>query len=162
MPYLGLAIALFALAVFIFAFRLPKLSEENEQGDGRHYGIFEPLRHRHVLLGVLGLFFYVGAEVSIGSYLVNFLVGLFHSIMFPTIFTLGMAKLGPLTNRASSLLIMAIVGGAVLPLLMGFLADHIGLHHAFVLPLVCYLYIAYYGISGSKVREAVPAAVGQR
>lgn len=230
MPYLGLGIALFALAVFIFLFRLPAITEASEQVETRHYGIFEPLHHRHVLFGVLGLFFYVGAEVSIGSVLVSYLsmpdigamsektatgyvsaywtgamvgrfigsallvridagkllavfaviasmlllvtlatsgmtavyavvaIGLFNSIMFPTIFTLGMAKLGPLTNRASSLLIMAIVGGAVLPLLMGVLADHIGLHHAFVLPLVCYLYIAYYGLSGSKVREPVAAA----
>jgi FHS family L-fucose permease-like MFS transporter len=51
------------------------------------------------------------------------------------------------------LLITAIVGGAILPELQGLLADRIGIHHAFVLPIFCYLYIAWYGVSGSKVRE---------
>jgi FHS family L-fucose permease-like MFS transporter len=82
------------------------------------------------------------------------LVGFFNSIMFPSIFTLGIANLGPLTGDGSGLLIMAIVGGAIIPLLFGALADMpaIGLHHAFILPAVCYLYIAYYGLSGSRPR----------
>ena len=71
-------------------------------------------------------------------------VGLFNSVMFPSIFTLGIAKLGPLTGDGSGLLVMAIVGGAIIPLLQGALADRIGIHHAFILPAVCYLYIAYY------------------
>jgi len=77
-------------------------------------------------------------------------VGLFNSIMFPTIFSLGVAELGPLTGNASGLLNMAIVGGAILPVLQGLIADRIGIHHAFVLPVICYLYILYYGLSGSK------------
>ena len=81
------------------------------------------------------------------------LVGLFNSIQFPTIFTLGVAEMGPLTGEASGLLITAIVGGAIIPELQGLLADRIGIHHAFVLPIFCYLYIAWYGVSGSKVRE---------
>jgi FHS family L-fucose permease-like MFS transporter len=82
------------------------------------------------------------------------LVGFFNSIMFPSIFTLGIANLGPLTGDGSGLLIMAIVGGAIIPLLFGALADMpaVGLHHAFILPAVCYLYIAYYGLSGSRPR----------
>ena len=64
--------------------------------------------------------------------------------MFPSIFTLGIARLGPLTGDGSGLLVMAIVGGAIIPLLQGTLADHIGIHHAFLLPAVCYLYIADY------------------
>jgi len=82
------------------------------------------------------------------------LVGFFNSIMFPSIFTLGIADLGPLTGDGSGLLIMAIVGGAIIPLLFGALADMpaVGLHHAFILPAVCYLYIAYYGLSGSRPR----------
>jgi FHS family L-fucose permease-like MFS transporter len=79
------------------------------------------------------------------------LVGLFNSVMFPTIFTLGIAELGPLTGKGSSLLIMAIVGGALLPLLQGALADSIGIHMAFIMPAICYLYIVYYGFIGSKV-----------
>jgi FHS family L-fucose permease-like MFS transporter len=178
------------------------------------------------LAGVLGIFFYVGAEVSIGSFMVNYLaqpsighmsdqqaahyvslywggamvgrflgsallakfsprkllaifasvnivlllttittsgdtamysivaIGLFNSIMFPTIFSLGIERMGPLTGKASSLLIMAIVGGAVLPFLQGFLADNIGIQHAFFLPLLCYAYIVFYGMRGSYIRTA--------
>ncbi len=79
------------------------------------------------------------------------LVGLFNSIMFPSIFTLGIAEMGPLTGEASGLLVTAIVGGAIIPELQGILADRIGIHHAFILPILCYLYIAYYGLKGSKV-----------
>jgi FHS family L-fucose permease-like MFS transporter len=69
--------------------------------------------------------------------------------MFPTIFTLGIAGLGPLTPKASSLLVMAIVGGAVIPLLQGVLADRIGVQLAFVLPMLCYAYVAWYALQGS-------------
>ena len=78
-------------------------------------------------------------------------VGLFNSIMFPTIFTLGIAELGPLTGKASGLLVAAIVGGAIIPLAEGALADRIGIHHAFILPVLCYCYIAFYGFRGSRV-----------
>ena len=221
-PYVGLGIALFLLAVFVFLFRLPALTESTEQADPVKHTLGEALRHRHVLFGVLGIFFYVGAEVAIGSFLVNYLsmpniggfteqeatnyvaaywtmamigrfvgsaimvkfsprkllaifaavnvallaltmlaegpvavysvvaTGLFNSIMFPTIFALGIERLGPLTGKASSLLIMAIVGGAIIPYLQGVLADNIGLHHAFILPLLCYGYIIFYGLSGSR------------
>ena len=82
------------------------------------------------------------------------LVGLFNSIMFPSIFTLGIAGLGKLTGKGSGMLVMAIVGGAIIPILEGAVADRIGLHLAFVLPAVCYLYIVYYGFRGSQTREA--------
>jgi MFS transporter, FHS family, L-fucose permease len=78
------------------------------------------------------------------------LVGFFNSIMFPSIFTLGVAELGPLTGDGSGLLIMAIVGGAIIPLLQGWIADRIGIHHAFFLPVICYLYILFFALSGSK------------
>jgi FHS family L-fucose permease-like MFS transporter len=78
------------------------------------------------------------------------LVGLFNSVMFPSIFKLGIVGLGPLTGNGSGLLIMAIVGGAAIPQAMGFLADRIGLHHAFILPAICYLYIVYYAFKGSR------------
>ncbi|MGH8027830.1 MAG: L-fucose:H+ symporter permease [Pseudoxanthomonas sp.] len=225
-PYLALAGVLFLLAIVIWLFRLPAIRSSADANDGKHHGLFEPLRYRHVLFGVMGIFFYVGAEVSIGSFLVNYLsqpdigamteqsattyvsaywtgamvgrfigsvlmlrvdpgkllgvfaaivvglllvtmttsgmtavysvvaIGLFNSIMFPTIFTLGVARLGPMTNKASSLLIMAIVGGAVVPLAMGFLADGIGVQRAFLLPAVCYLFILFYGLRGSRVISA--------
>ncbi|NUM72223.1 MAG: glucose/galactose MFS transporter, partial [Ignavibacteriaceae bacterium] len=77
------------------------------------------------------------------------LVGLFNSIMFPTIFSLAIRGLGKHTGQASGILCMAIVGGAVVPLAQGLIADSIGIHHAFILPVVCYLFIAYYGFRGS-------------
>jgi FHS family L-fucose permease-like MFS transporter len=82
------------------------------------------------------------------------LVGLMNSIMFATIFTLAIKDLGVLTNKGGSLLNMAIVGGAVVPYVQGLYADSIGLHQAFIIPLACYAYIVYYGLSGSKVRTA--------
>ena len=87
------------------------------------------------------------------------LVGLFNSIMFPTIFTLGIAGLGPLTGDGSGLLIAAIIGGAIVPFVQGAFADmpSIGIHHAFFLPVLCYLFIAYYGFIGSKPKAAVAA-----
>ena len=78
-------------------------------------------------------------------------VGLCNSIMFPTIFSLGIRRLGPLTSVGSSLMVIAIVGGAVVPLAVGTLADHFGLRTAFVLPGLCYLYILFYGYFGGRV-----------
>jgi FHS family L-fucose permease-like MFS transporter len=77
------------------------------------------------------------------------LVGLFNSTMFPSIFTLAIEGLGPLTGRGSGLLVAAIVGGAVIPELQGVLADHIGIHHAFLLPVLCYAYIVFYATKGA-------------
>ena len=76
------------------------------------------------------------------------LVGLFNSVMFPCIFTLGIAEMGPLTGEASGLLVTAIVGGALIPEAQGVLADHIGIHHAFIVPVLCYMFIVYYGLRG--------------
>ena len=78
------------------------------------------------------------------------LVGFFNSIMFPSIFALGVAELGPLTGDGSGIMIMAIVGGAIIPLAQGAIADRIGIHHAFFLPVICYLYILFFALSGSK------------
>ncbi len=78
------------------------------------------------------------------------LCGFFNSIMFPNIFTLGIAGLGPMTSKGSGLIMTAIVGGAIIPALLGAAADRWGIQHAFVIPLFCYLYIAWYGLWGSK------------
>jgi FHS family L-fucose permease-like MFS transporter len=77
-------------------------------------------------------------------------VGFFNSIMFPTIFSIGEDGLGTLSGNGSGLLNMAIVGGAILPIVQGVIADRVGIHHAFVLPVICYLYILFYALSGSK------------
>ncbi len=232
LPYILIAITLVVLAGVIGMFKLPAISTHldttsMEDPNTRH--ALSVWRYRHVILGVLGIFVYVGAEVSIGSFLVNYftqpyistmtekqaafyvsfywgcamvgrfigsailqkvragtllglvaivacllvitsmltfgavamwtiiLVGLFNSVMFPSIFTLGIAGLGPLTGRGSGLLVAAIVGGAIIPVIEGSLADHIGIHHAFILPAICYLYIAYYGFKGSRPRQVVLA-----
>jgi FHS family L-fucose permease-like MFS transporter len=75
-------------------------------------------------------------------------IGLFNSIMFPTIFTLAIDGLGPRTGEGSGVLCMAIVGGAIVPVAQGYAADHIGILLSFVVPLVCYLYIIHYGLKG--------------
>jgi FHS family L-fucose permease-like MFS transporter len=81
-------------------------------------------------------------------------VGLFHSIMFPTIFTLGIRGLGPLTEEASGILIMAIAGGALV-VVQGTLADVWGLQHSFVLTAVCELYVLFYALWGSRPSQAL-------
>ena len=221
-PYIGIAIVLFVLAIVVWLCRLPQLENTAAADDSQHR-FADALKLPRVWFGMLAIFVYVGAEVSIGSFMVNYLslpdignmseaaatgyvslywggamvgrfigsalltridtrkllafnaaiaallvaatmltfghvalwsvvaIGLFNSIMFPNIFTLGIEKFGPLTGKVSSLLVMAIVGGAIIPLAQGALADHVGVHHAYVLPLVCYLYIIYYGLRGSRV-----------
>lgn len=220
LPYLGLALALMALGLIIAKFKLPDISTAPAAESGGVRGAV--WKQRHLLLGAIGIFVYVGAEVSIGSFLVSYLnqpyianipvqlaaryvsfywggamvgrfigsgllqkirtgkllgtfaiiaallvgvsmltsgnvamwtilcVGLFNSIMFPSIFTLGIAGLGPLTGEGSGILVCAIVGGALVPELQGILADRIGIHHAFFLPVLCYLYILYFAFWGSR------------
>ncbi|WP_199118448.1 sugar MFS transporter [Pedobacter sp. ASV28] len=77
-------------------------------------------------------------------------IGIFNSIMFSNIYTLSIAKLGSYTSQGSSLLVMAILGGAIMPLIQAAIADQIGVHHSFILPLICYLYILYFGIYCAK------------
>jgi FHS family L-fucose permease-like MFS transporter len=83
------------------------------------------------------------------------LVGLCHSIMFPTIFTLGIRGLGPLTEEGSGLLIMAIAGGSLV-VVQGWLADNYGLQNSFLLTAVCELYILFYALWGSRPTHALP------
>jgi MFS transporter, FHS family, L-fucose permease len=226
LPYIVIACTLLVLAVAIGLFKLPKIAaiEGGHETDGSKMKIWQ---QRHLILGVVAIFVYVGAEVSIGSFLVNYFsqpeiggltdkaaalyvpyywgaamvgrfigsalltklrtgpvlgvaaviaallvtasmlsfgnvamwtiiaVGLFNSIMFPSIFTLGIAGLGHLTGEGSGWLIAGIVGGAIIPVIQGALADNIGIHHAFILPVLCYLYIMYYGFRGSRPRGTV-------
>ena len=219
-PYVGLGIALVLLAIAIGSFKLPKIPHAQHQiGEKVNDSIW---KHWNLIFGAIAIFVYVGAEVSIGSFLVNYfsqpeiggltekvaasyvafywggamvgrfigsgllqkmktghllgicavcaaalvtismissghfamwsiiLVGFFNSIMFPSIFTLGVAELGPLTGDGSGIMIMAIVGGAIIPLAQGAVADKVGIHHAFFLPVICYLYILFFALSGSK------------
>jgi FHS family L-fucose permease-like MFS transporter len=89
------------------------------------------------------------------------LIGFFHSIMFPTIFALSIKNLGPLTKLGSSFLVMAIIGGMIFPAAMGYISDLTNIQRAFVVPLVCYLYVLYFAVAGHKpqtVAEAPAAA----
>jgi FHS family L-fucose permease-like MFS transporter len=85
------------------------------------------------------------------------LCGFFNSIMFPNIFALAIKGLGPMTSKGSGLVMTAVVGGAVVPALIGFVADKAGIQASFVIPIVCYLFIAYYGLWGSKPTRTVMA-----
>jgi FHS family L-fucose permease-like MFS transporter len=114
------------------------------------------------LLGIFGITAAVLITVSMftsGSVAIGTLVlcGFFNSVMFPNIFTLGIAGLGPMTSKGSGLIMTAVVGGAVIPLAIGALADKVGIQHSFVIPIICYLYIAYYGLSGSKPTRTITA-----
>ena len=87
------------------------------------------------------------------------LVGLCNSIMFPTIFSLAIAGLKQYTSQGSGILCLAIVGGAILPVLQGLLADRVGVQLAFVLPLLCYIYIAFYGLNGCNPRGSMTETI---
>jgi FHS family L-fucose permease-like MFS transporter len=109
-----------------------------------------------VVLGIFGVVLMLIGMVTHGQIAIWSLVlcGLANSIMYPTIFALGIAELGPMTSEGSGVITIGNVGGAVIPPLFGLLADKVGIQYAFVLPIVCYIYIAYYGLSGYKPSRA--------
>lgn len=217
-PYLMLAAALLIIAI-VFAFiKLPEIEghkEENNPVNETRSLTQAP----HLTMGVFAIFCYVGGEVAIGSFLVNFFgeahiagleehaaaalisyywggamvgrfigsaalqkiapskalafnacmvialllvtiftqgnvalyavlaIGLFNSIMFPTIFSVAIERLGSLTSKGSGWLCLAIVGGALVPLLQGYIADVVNIQQSFLVPLVCYVFIAWYGLN---------------
>ena len=104
------------------------------------------------ILGFLGVTLLLVSMFGSGAVAVWSLVlcGVANSIMYPNIFALGIAELGPLTSEGSGVITMGNVGGAVIPPLFGMLADKVGIQYAFVLPMIGYLYVAYYGLSGYK------------
>jgi MFS transporter, FHS family, L-fucose permease len=116
---------------------------------GKLLGVFGFAAAAMVIVSMLS-----SGEVAIWSLV---LCGFLNSIMFPNIFTLGIVGLGPMTSKGSGLIMTAIVGGAIIPYLLGVLADKVGIQHAFVLPMICYLYIAWYGLWGSKPTRTVTA-----
>src|SRR5688572_7765064 len=81
-------------------------------------------------------------------------INFFMSIMFPTIFALGVKGLGDFTKLGSSFIIMAIVGGAILPPVMGYMAQEIGIQQSFILPAVCFLVVFFYGWKGYDAKPA--------
>jgi FHS family L-fucose permease-like MFS transporter len=238
LPYLGLGITLLVLAIILGLLKMPTMQTNQLTQDFRP-GAFDTSypdgsiwTHKWLLLGALGIFVYVGAEVSIGSFLINYFglptigglseqsaaslvsfywggamvgrffgafilkyvrpglalgiaatvasllvltsmlthghtamwsiiaVGLFNSIMFPTIFSLGLFNLGALTSKGSSLMVAAILGGAIIPEIQGKIADSLGVQHAFFIPILCYLYIAAFGYaSRNRMSSETPAEV---
>ena len=115
-----------------------------------------------VLLGLFGLAAASGVLISIsttGQVAVWSLLicGFFNSVMFPNIFALGITGLGPMTSKGSGLIMTAVVGGAVIPVALGGLVDHFGFRLAAILPVLCYLYIAFYGFVGHKQKHAAAA-----
>ena len=114
------------------------------------------------LLGVFGfaaalfvvISMFTSGQVAIWAIVI---CGFFNSIMFPNIFALGIKGLGPMTSKGSGLIMTAVVGGAIVPLALGAAADKFGIQNAFVIPLICYLFIAYYGLWGSKPTRTVTA-----
>ncbi|MFN1834414.1 sugar MFS transporter [Balneola sp. MJW-20] len=244
-PFLVLSMVLLVLAGVFAAFKLPKILESDHDRSGSYRSA---LKYKHLIFGAIGIFVYVGAEVTIGSYLVNYFLsldveslvegsslmtavagflsgsepgqlnparlagtfvffywggamigrfigsaiqlkvqpakllsmyaganvllliftmlssdytafftvlsmGLFNSIMFPTIFTLSIDGIGNNTAQGSGILCTAIVGGAFIPPLYGYFADLYTLQAAFIIPLVCYLYITWYGLYGAKIDD---------
>jgi FHS family L-fucose permease-like MFS transporter len=101
------------------------------------------------VLLLLGISSFGSGEIAFWSLLG---IGLFNSIMWSNIFTLAIKDLGKYTGQGSSLLIMAVVGGAIIPPLQGLLVDKIGIQLSFLLPALCYLYLLYYGLAGSNVK----------
>ena len=118
--------------------------------------------HAGRLLGLFGLMAVLCVAVSIsttGTIAIYSLIlcGFFNSIMFPNIFALGITGLGPMTSKGSGLIMTAVVGGAIIPVLLGKLVDNFGFRPAAILPIICYLYIAFYGFVGHKPTQTVKA-----
>jgi MFS transporter, FHS family, L-fucose permease len=99
----------------------------------------------------------IGAS-GLASVLAIVLVGFFNSIMFPTIFALSLKNLGALTKRGSSLLVMSIIGGALIPAAMGKISDVSNIQVAFIMPLICYIYVIYFAVRGYKTNEMLMSA----
>jgi FHS family L-fucose permease-like MFS transporter len=112
---------------------------------------------------LLAIFGFLGVELMLTSMFTSGPVaiwslvfcGFANSIMFPNIFALGIAGLGPMTSKGSGLIVTACFGGAVIPPIYGALADKVGIQYAFIVPILCYLYVAYFGLSGYKPTRAV-------
>lgn len=111
------------------------------------------------LFGVAATFFVLLSMFTSGTVAIWSIVlcGFFNSIMFPNIFALGIAGLGPMTSKGSGLMMTAVVGGAIVPYMIGKLADYTSIQHAFVIPAICYIFITYYGFVGHKPSRTITA-----
>jgi MFS transporter, FHS family, L-fucose permease len=230
-PYLAITGIFLLVAALIYFSRLPEVavhgSEETDRNADRNSK--SVWAYPHLVKGVIAQFFYVGAQVGVGSFVIRFvkhtmpdtpekmaaqflvghqvgfmigrfagsaimkrvaaprlltifgigallcvaigiatsglvsvvaivLVGFFNSIMFPTIFALSLKNLGNLTKRGSSLLVMSIIGGALIPAAMGKISDATNIQLAFLVPLLCYTYVIYFAVAGYKPNPATGLA----
>lgn len=221
-PYITLACFIICIAIALSFFKFPAINKNNNElasTDNQKFKFFE---HPKLVLGTIAIFLYVGAEVAIGSLMVNFIsspnignkslesagyylsyywggamigrfigafitikypahkvlfvhavmaiilvtftifgsgifamccilaVGFFNSIMFPSIFVLSTQGLGKFVEKGSGIICMAIVGGAVIPFLQGLFVDHFNLNYSYIIPCLCYIYIAIFAL---KVKE---------
>jgi len=112
-----------------------------------------------VALGLLGVALLITSMFSHGLVAIVTLVccGVANSVMYPNVFALGIAELGPMTSKGSGIINLGNVGGAIIPPLFGLMADKFGIQYAFVLPMIGYLYVAYYGFSGYKPSRTAKA-----
>lgn len=111
-----------------------------------------------LLISAGGAMMLVVVAILTGGYFSLFslaVVGLFTSVMYPVIFTLSIKGLGNYTKTASSLLIMGVVGGALVPPLMGLMSDQAGIRLAYIFPVLCYIYVIYYGYKGYKIKKTI-------
>ena len=224
-PYIIISAVVLLVVILFFITRIPEIKEDDTTDEKKSFSI-KIFRHSHVTWAVIAQFFYVGAQVCVGSFFIRFsrfvmdmpekkaalwwgsiaMVGFmlgrfsgtflmkyikparllslyavicilllaialltkgnmavyavmavpfFMSIMFPTIFALGIKGLGEETKIASSFLVMSIVGGAILPLAMGYISDETGsMQTAYIVPLLCFLVVLYYGMKGYKINNA--------
>lgn len=218
-PYIAIAGALLVLGFIVMFLHLPAITSSGETSAAPTTGR-SIWSYKHTVLGMVGIFFYVGLEVALFANAIQFfrtqgisntetagilasiyplsmmfgrfagtfvmkvvkaekllvflgifgvallLVGMFttgmvaiwclilcgvaNSIMYPTIFALGIAELGPLTSKGSGVITLGNFGGGLIPPLFGLIADKMNYQHAFILPIIGYLFIVYYGFSGYK------------
>lgn len=113
---------------------------------GKLLGIFGVIAAALVVVSILS-----SGTVAIGALI---LAGFFNSIMFPNIFALGIAGLGPMTSKGSGLMMTAVWGGALIPVFIGWLSDHFNYQLALLVPVICYLYISFYGFVGHKPKQS--------
>ena len=109
---------------------------------------------RMLIISAGGAFLLVAVAMLAGGYGSLFLlalIGLLTSVMYPVIFTLSIGGLGRHTKTASSLLIMGIVGGALVPPAMGYVSDHAGIRWSFIFPALCYVYVLFFALKGHKL-----------
>jgi len=222
-PYLVMACVVTFVGILFLFTKLPEVKEPDADVQPNKFSA-NVLRHPHLFWAVIDQFFYVGAQVGVGSFfirftryvvdmpekraaflwgsiaMVGFMVGrftgtffmryikpakllslyalinvllltialtakgytavyavmaspFFMSIMFPTIFALGIKELGEETKLAAAFLVMSIIGGGLAPVVMGFISDRTGsMQTAYIVPLFCFLFVLYYGLRGYKIK----------